>query len=453
MGDFLLNPYDATLDLKNKEDRKLFQDACRGLKEKDLFGGGRDKYTDFVKLIKREFYSTRVMEALQIATKWNTDAPTPDGKRAVAQDGIVNAFTTNKITRNEVVDHYNRVWGNVPFTDPTRKEFQHFEVAPTNDAELKEFRNRRRLKHVMMGQMLWNSLTSAFQIDIMPHKNEFQRGQEHDSPLLWDYIRRRVKPSTTVGASKLKDDIESKTLKDFDNDVTRYNSWFTDTRDQIIREEGDGYNEYMRSLFRAYRTSPNEDFRDAIASEKRNWTQGKLPDHYTHHDLMVLARLEYNNSVEDDSWDSNKSKLEHGKDDANILALATEILRNVTSTQNGKQPKDGPNLTGEANGKQFQAWRFQNPDNAKTKLVRGSTMTWCTKDCHQQPMWCGRKRCLSKTEYATMMADKRDGKGKAKVDSPNNGSKVSNDVRNAVAALTTPDDFAALESQFMSGKD
>ena len=245
MGDFLLNPYDATLDLKNKEDRKLFQDACRGLKEKDLFGGGRDKYTDFVKLIEREFNSTRVMEALQIATKWNTDAPTPDGKRAVAQDGIVNAFTTNKITRNEVVDHYNRVWGNVPFTDPTRKEFQHFEVAPTNDAELKEFRNRRRLKHVMMGQMLWNSLTSAFQI------NEFQRRQEHDSPLLWDYIRRRVKPSTTVGASKLKDDIEGKTLKDFDNDVTRYNSWLTDTRDQIIREEGDGYNEYMRSLFSA----------------------------------------------------------------------------------------------------------------------------------------------------------------------------------------------------------
>ena len=64
----------------------------------------------------------------------------------------------------------------------------------------------------MMGQMLWNSLSSAFQIDIMPHKQEFQRNQEYDGPLLWDYIRRRVKPSTTVGASKLKDEIERKTM-------------------------------------------------------------------------------------------------------------------------------------------------------------------------------------------------------------------------------------------------
>ena len=125
--------------------------------------------------------------------------------------------------------------------------------------------------------MIWNSLTSAFQIEIMPHKQEFQRGQEHDGPLLWDYIRRRVKPSTTVGASKLKDDIENKSLKDFGEDVSKYNSWFTDTREQTIREEGEGYNEYTRSLFRAYRTSSNDDFREAIAAEKRNWTRGNFP--------------------------------------------------------------------------------------------------------------------------------------------------------------------------------
>ena len=68
-------------------------------------------------------------------------------------------------------------------------------------------------------------------------------------------------------------------------------------------------------------------------------------------------------------------------------------------------------------------------------------------------MWCGRKRCLSKAEYAEMMADKRDGKGKTKAEGPSNGSKFSNDFRIALAALTTPDDFAALESQFMSGKE
>ena len=64
MSNFLLNPYDATLDLNNKEDRKLFQDACKGLKDKDLFGGERQKYSDFVKLMEKEFNTTRVMESL-----------------------------------------------------------------------------------------------------------------------------------------------------------------------------------------------------------------------------------------------------------------------------------------------------------------------------------------------------------------------------------------------------
>ena len=279
MTTFLLNPYDAILNLNNKEDRKLFQDGCKGLKEKDLFGGERDKYSDFVKLIEKNFNSVRVMEALQIATKWNDSASTAEEKKKVTPDGMVDLFSTNKIAREEVVAHCDRVWDNSAHGHPSQKDFQVFTTAPTNDAELNEARNHRRLKHVMMGHMVWSSLSSSFQIELMPHKAEFQRGHEYDGPLLWDHIRRRVKPSTTVGASRLKDDIENKTLDDFDDDVTRYNSWFTDTRDQIIREEGEGYNEYTRSLFRAYRRSSNEDFRDAIASEKRKWTQGKLPTH------------------------------------------------------------------------------------------------------------------------------------------------------------------------------
>ena len=154
--------------------------------------------------------------------------------------------------------------------DPTLKHFMQFDSIPANDTEFNLARHRRRLKHVMMGQCLWNSLSLAFQIDLIPHKQEFKRNQEYNGPLLWDHICCRVKSSTTVGASKLKDDLERKTIKDFGNDVTKYNSWFIDTRAQIVRAEGDGYSESLRSLFRAYKTSPNEDFRDAIASEKRN---------------------------------------------------------------------------------------------------------------------------------------------------------------------------------------
>ena len=36
----------------------------------------------------------------------------------------------------------------------------------------------------------------------------------------------------------------------------------------------------------------------------------------------------------------------------------------------------------------YQAWRFDNPGNEKTKVVKGTTMTWCDNDCHEKrPMW------------------------------------------------------------------
>ena len=103
----------------------------------------------------------------------------------------------------------------------------------------------------------------------MNAKHEFEHNDECDSPLLWDYIRRRINPTTTVGASRLKDEIESKKLADFDHNVTKYNTWFTDTREEIMKEEDEGFPEYLRSLFRAYQTSHNQEFLDAVAEEKR----------------------------------------------------------------------------------------------------------------------------------------------------------------------------------------
>ena len=54
MTSFLLNPYDAVLDLADKEDRKLFQESCKGLPEKSLFDGQKHHYQDFVKLTEKE---------------------------------------------------------------------------------------------------------------------------------------------------------------------------------------------------------------------------------------------------------------------------------------------------------------------------------------------------------------------------------------------------------------
>ena len=77
----------------------------------------------------------------------------------------------------------------------------------------------------MLGNKLWASLTSDFKIEIQGNQEEYKFGHEYDGPKLWDYIRRRVNPTTTVGASRLKDMIESANLCDFSNDVIKFNTW------------------------------------------------------------------------------------------------------------------------------------------------------------------------------------------------------------------------------------
>ena len=101
---------------------------------------------------------------------------------------------------------------------------------------------------------------------------------------------------------------------------------------------------------------------------------------------MDLARLEYNNAVEDETWDTTKGKLESESRESNILAFATQILGNVNLGQDTTAKDGNRNPTGGDGGKKFQPWRFENPNNDKTKLVRGTVMNWCSKDCHQQPM-------------------------------------------------------------------
>ena len=70
---FLINPYDADLNLADKDDRKLFKDGCVGLKEADLFDGKKENYVNFTKLLENELESVRLMECLKIPTEWVAD--------------------------------------------------------------------------------------------------------------------------------------------------------------------------------------------------------------------------------------------------------------------------------------------------------------------------------------------------------------------------------------------
>ena len=74
----------------------------------------------------------------------------------------------------------------------------------------------------------------------------------------------------------------------------------------------------------------------------------------------------------------------------NYLALATALMTKMSTFTNNKQ--NGSSGKGKENDQTYQAWRYENPENKATKEVRGSTMKWCTNDCHDQPMWCAHKK-------------------------------------------------------------
>ena len=119
-----------------------------------------------------------------------------------------------------------------------------------------------------------------------------------------------------------------------------------------------------------------------------------MTDNYTHKDLISVGRLTYNNLIEEEKV----SKKELAKS-PHFLALATQLIETMT---NGKQWYSGSESKGDDkdNGKMrgprtFLPWRYDNPNNLKTMVVKGTTMGWCSNDCHDKPMWCGQSTCLN----------------------------------------------------------
>jgi len=96
------------------------------------------------------------------------------------------------------------------------------------------------MKNIILGKKSWDSLTLSFQKEITVDADQFTKEEEYDGVLLWDYFRRTIRPSTTMGASEFKTLIKTKTLANFDQDMIKYNKFLKDTKTTIISKEGEG---------------------------------------------------------------------------------------------------------------------------------------------------------------------------------------------------------------------
>jgi len=75
-------------------------------------------------------------------------------------------------------------------------------------------------------------------------------------------------------------------------------------------------------------------------------------------------------------------------------------------------------------------------------------MNRCSNDCHDKPMWCGRRNCLNKAYYSKEWQTNKEGKRTS-----GDGAKSSAEFKIALAAITSTEDFEALQEQFASLKE
>ena len=194
---FLLSPYDAPLDLLKNEDCKLYLEATKGLKEGNHFSGKKTEFAQFSKLMGKAFKEVRVMETLMIPTEWDTTNTDTALQRFPTDERLLNLFDDSKVTKKQVRAKSELVWSTTDYATTT-KYFGKLDPTITDDDSLNKARNQAKIKHVIMGKKIWSSLTAEFQIEIMGKEDEFtiKGSDDYDGPMLWDFIKRRVKPST-----------------------------------------------------------------------------------------------------------------------------------------------------------------------------------------------------------------------------------------------------------------
>lgn len=163
---FLLDPYDAVLNLNQKDDSKLLKDGSEGLKEKDKFDGKRGNYINFTKLMKVMLNLIRAMETLDIPVEWTGEVKQPTK--------LSNLFKDKKITKQQVKRYSDLVWGDTDHAG-TSQLFQTFDAEPLNDAELTAARYTRKIKSMIGRLKTWNIVTSEYQLKILPNEDDFKR--------------------------------------------------------------------------------------------------------------------------------------------------------------------------------------------------------------------------------------------------------------------------------------
>eukprot|EP00957_Ditylum_brightwellii_P169849 12927845-Ditylum_brightwellii.AAC.1 len=115
------------------------------------------------------------MEALDILTELEARA---DPKNSIK---VVNIFDKTEMTKEEVEIYVDLVWTDAEHRSATTpKYFKIFGTKPTDNPTLIIPRNQCRLKHVMLGLLLWNNLTPKLQLEMLTEEPLLKKEDNYD---------------------------------------------------------------------------------------------------------------------------------------------------------------------------------------------------------------------------------------------------------------------------------
>eukprot|EP00957_Ditylum_brightwellii_P043071 3263054-Ditylum_brightwellii.AAC.1 len=218
MATFILNLFDQNIDLTDKEDQMLFKARGKGLDKDKGFDGTKDKFLDSQKLIGEKMKANRLIQCLNVSMEWTTVKPSSPGQ-------VTNIFNSRNATQEQVEKHINLVWANTSFGPADTETLNYFVTCnPADSRAFIALRNQWRPWHVMLGNVLWNSLAINFQLVLLTQKSKFTKQENKDGVLSWDHIVRTISPSMKMLTSNLKDEIEKAVLPNFGYNIKTFNT-------------------------------------------------------------------------------------------------------------------------------------------------------------------------------------------------------------------------------------
>ena len=120
---------------------------------------------------------------------------------------------------------------------------------------------------------------------------------------------------------------------------------------------------------------------------------------YEYCDIMNYAIKSYMNLKSLGEYKVDESQLGAKSNDQKFLALSAENTRLkdlLKAKGNGSSDNQSKN------------WRNERKGN-ETRIIRNNHVYyWCEKDCYERPQWCGRKKCLSKSEWKKKKDNEQD---------------------------------------------